>query len=246
MWPPPAPSFVNCSVKFTGGLTWGQVWMTGTRLLPEGPHSLLLDFIVSVAVTGSPLLWFVIAVLYETVRPLVAFLSGCGLFVTSQPWSKFFCQHGWSSWCLVDYPCLPTCENCETFRKTASLVLPIFLLGLVILPLTLAHELSYKASERPTLAPLQLVLVRLCYFEDSSLFVWIPWLATWSTSEWESWPFSNPPPYNSGTKCFQWKHQWTGSVLNRPWGNGSQVVWARGRDESYHRTENEVFSFLAF
>lgn len=184
MWPPPAPSFVNCSVKFTGGLTWGQVWMTGTRLLPEGPHSLLLDFIVSVAVTGSPLLWFVIAVLYETVRPLVDFLSGCGLFVTSQPWSKFFCQHGWSSWCLVDYPCLPTCENCEIFRKTASLVLPIFLLGLVIRPLTLAHELSYKASERPTLAPLQLVLVRLCYFEDSSLFVWIPWLATWSTSEW--------------------------------------------------------------
>lgn len=58
--------------------------MTGTLMLHERPLSLPLDVRVSASVARSSLLWFVIMVLHETVYLLVAFLSVCGIFVTSQ------------------------------------------------------------------------------------------------------------------------------------------------------------------
>lgn len=48
-------------------------------------------------------------------------------------------------------------------------------------------------------------------------------------------------PYILVTDCFLWKQQWTNSVLNWPWGNGSGIVWARRRDESCWRTKKDFF-----
>lgn len=133
------------------------------------PLSLPLDVRVSASVAQSSLLRFVIMVLHETVHLLVAFLSVCGIFVTS--------QHGNETLCLRDSPHPPMWENCETFHKTNPSPHPqgpaVLVLGSFTLSVTLAREMSHKAPEGPAPAPLQPVLVRPCYFEATSPAVWI-------------------------------------------------------------------------
>ena len=55
--------------------------------------------------------------------------------------------------------------------RLPSLALPILLLMSVSLGLTQAQEMSSKASEGPTLSPLQPVLLRLHHCEATSPFV---------------------------------------------------------------------------
>ena len=62
--------------------------MTGTELLPKRLHFLFGGFVICVSIAWSPLLWSVVSAVCETVRPLVAFLSVHGIFVTSNSWVR--------------------------------------------------------------------------------------------------------------------------------------------------------------
>ena len=111
-----------------------------------------------------------------------AFLSVHGIFVTSQHYSKFFCQNKWDSWGPLDFLHLSTWENCGTFHKTAF-------------PVSLLYYCRFfwvwhKPTRCPltpltvTLSPLQPTLVRLHHCEATSPFVWILWISSPPTFGW--------------------------------------------------------------